>query len=416
MAETDTRRRGSIRKRGSSLQVRVYAGVDPVTGKDTYLTATVKGTDKAAYKAANKELIKLVASVDAQRAPSSGVRFSYALDEWLRTAELEDSTRHTYRGYIERTIRPALGSLAVKKVSARTLETLYTELRRCRTRCARRPFIEHRADGEHDCKERKCRPHTCKPMAQSTVRQLHAIVSSTLDAAVRWEWIASNPAKIAKRPRQKRPEPAPPSSAEAALLVDEAFRMDDDWGTLVWLAMTTGARRGELCALRFSHIDFVKSTLDISRNFVRGKEKDTKSHQGRRIALDPETVKLLTDHKNRVRERRNGLGLEFTNDLYLFDGTATPMDHSQPYSPNAVTQRYKDMAARLGIETHLHALRHYSATELLTSGVDVRTVAGRLGHTDGTTTLKVYAAWVTAADKKAAEILGRRMPTRSKTD
>jgi integrase len=56
------------------------------------------------------------------------------------------------------------------------------------------------------------------------------------------------------------------------------------------------------------------------------------------------------------------------------------------------------MAADLGIDTHLHALRHYSATELLAGGVDLRTVAGRLGHGGGgATTLKVYAAWVGVA-------------------
>ncbi len=70
------------------------------------------------------------------------------------------------------------------------------------------------------------------------------------------------------------------------------------------------------------------------------------------------------------------------------------------------------MATRLGIDTHTHALRHYSATELLTAGVDLRTVAGHLGHGGGATTLRVYAAWVAAADRKAAEVLGSRMPKR----
>lgn len=96
----------------------------------------------------------------------------------------------------------------------------------------------------------------------------------------------------------------------------------------------------------------------------------------------------------------------------MFSGLSN-VDHREPYSPNAVTQRYKDMAARLEIRTTLHALRHYSATELLTAGVDLRTVAGRLGHGGGgATTLKVYAAWVAASDRKAAEILGSRMPKR----
>jgi integrase len=68
---------------------------------------------------------------------------------------------------------------------------------------------------------------------------------------------------------------------------------------------------------------------------------------------------------------------------------------------------------RLEIDTHIHALRHYSATELLTAGIDLRTVAGRLGHRrGGATTLRVYAAWVAATDRKAAEILGSRMPKR----
>lgn len=79
-----------------------------------------------------------------------------------------------------------------------------------------------------------------------------------------------------------------------------------------------------------------------------------------------------------------------------------------------MTQRYKDMAARASIKTHLHALRHYSVAELLSAGVDIRTVAGRLGHGGGgATTLRVYAAWVAASDRKAAEILGSRMPKRA---
>jgi len=60
-----------------------------------------------------------------------------------------------------------------------------------------------------------------------------------------------------------------------------------------------------------------------------------------------------------------------------------------------VSQRYDRCAAKLGIKTSLRKLRHYSATELITAGVDIRTVAGRLGHRDATT-LRIYAAWVAA--------------------
>jgi len=68
------------------------------------------------------------------------------------------------------------------------------------------------------------------------------------------------------------------------------------------------------------------------------------------------------------------------------------------------------MCAARGIDSHLHALRHYTATELLTAGVDLRTVAGRLGHGGGgATTLRTYAAWVGEADRRAAELLSTRM-------
>jgi site-specific recombinase XerD len=91
--------------------------------------------------------------------------------------------------------------------------------------------------------------------------------------------------------------------------------------------------------------------------------------------------------------------------------------NDRPCNPSGVTHRYGRMCAALGIESHLHALRHYSATELLTAGVDLRTVAGRLGHGGGgATTLRVYAAWVGEADRKAAELLAGRVQRPGRRD
>jgi hypothetical protein len=175
-------------------------------------------------------------------------------------------------------------------------------------------------------------------------------------------------------------------------------------------------RRGLRSALR--DIDRDGETIEIRRNYVLhrgvGVEKDTKTHQMRRIALDSETVALLREQKARVAARAADLGSEFAGELYMFGGLKSP-DHRTPYSPRAVSSRYRDMAERLGIRTHIHALRHYSATELLTAGVDLRTVAGRLGHGGGgSTTLRVYAAWVASSDRMAAELLRTRLPGRPK--
>ncbi len=84
-----------------------------------------------------------------------------------------------------------------------------------------------------------------------------------------------------------------------------------------------------------------------------------------------------------------------------------------PLLPDSVSQRYSKQVARLGIATSIHKLRHYSATELIAAGVDVRTVAGRLGHSGGgTVTLKVYSAWVAESDQRAAASLFTRLPQR----
>ena len=139
-------------------------------------------------------------------------------------------------------------------------------------------------------------------------------------------------------------------------------------------------------------------------------EKDTKDHQHRRIALDPETVAVLTEHRRRLEDRCAELGIDPPDDAFVF---SLEPDGSTYLRPNSVSERYSDLAARLGIATSLHKLRHYSATELIAAGVDVRTVAGRLGHSGGgTTTLRVYAAWVSESDQRAAGNLGARMPAR----
>lgn len=81
------------------------------------------------------------------------------------------------------------------------LESFYPELRRRRVRCSGKPFIEKHYVTGHDCAKSGCKPHKCCPMAASTVRQIHAILSGAL-AAERWDWIAASPARIARRPQR----------------------------------------------------------------------------------------------------------------------------------------------------------------------------------------------------------------------
>jgi Phage integrase family len=76
-----------------------------------------------------------------------------------------------------------------------------------------------------------------------------------------------------------------------------------------------------------------------------------------------------------------------------------------------MTQRYRRYARRVVIASSLKELRHYSATELLQAGVDLNTVAGRLGHAEGSTTLKFYAQFTVSADQRAAGIIPSQLDT-----
>ncbi len=425
------RPRGHIRKRGGSYQVLVYAGIDPLTGKGHYLTESAADEPKA-----RKVLTRLLAQVDEHRNARTRATLATALETWLRTHEAEASTLDGYRGYVRRTIAPALGDVALGKITPQLLEEFYADLRRCRRRCRDgQPAVDHRTAAPHDCRAVRhrrppgrpssathdcqaagcsvveCPPHRCTAMAASSIRQIHWILSAALGSAVRWEWIRSNPADIAKKPKQRHPQPEPPSPAEAARIIEAAWAQDEAWGSLVWLVMVTGMRRAEVLALRWSDVDLTAGMLSIRRNYIRSNrtsiEKDTKTHQMRRIALDPATVEVLTEHRARYDTLCAALRIEPTSSAVLFSHDPT---HERPYDPSGVTHRYTRMCTTLGIDSHLHALRHYSATELLSAGVDLRTVAGRLGHAGGgATTLKVYAAWVNESDRRAADILGSRM-------
>jgi hypothetical protein len=103
MAKAGARRqRGAIRRRGNSLQVTVYAGLDPLTGKRMFLSEST--TDPGEAERIRR---RLMAQVADERGPRTSATFGAALDSWLRTHEAEATTFDGYRGYVQRTIEPA---------------------------------------------------------------------------------------------------------------------------------------------------------------------------------------------------------------------------------------------------------------------------------------------------------------------
>jgi integrase len=387
------RSRGHVRELPSgSFQAIVYAGVDPLTGEERRLRDTAPSYDEAQVV-----LTRLLTQVDEDRHPKSGITVRQAVSQWLEVAELEDTTLERYQDLIRIYIAPTFGDMPAAKLDAELLERFYARLQRCRRLCNGRP-----APG-----------HKCRPLAGSTVRKIHFILHGSLERAVRWRHLGVNKAAIAVTPPPAPSKPDPPTAEEAARMLSEAWASDPEWGLLLWVTMVTGSRRGEVSALRWEHLDLERGLVRIERSNAQPKtgvkEKETKTRQQRRVALDPQTVQMLVAHRERCEQRCSALSCELEPSAFLFSPTP---DGSTPWPPRSLTQRYRYLAKKLKLRsTRLHSLRHYSATELIAAGVDIRTVAGRLGHgSGGATTLKIYAAWVDEAGQRAAGTMAGIMP------
>ncbi len=205
------------------------------------------------------------------------------------------------------------------------------------------------------------------------------------------------------------PEIAPPTPAQLAKLQKAIDASDPEFGVFVRLSAMTGARRSEVLALRWTDVDLERGVVTIGRGLVQGPdglvEKDTKTHQTRRVALDAPTTAVLTDHRSAAVERAQHCGVALADDAFVFAGDVAG---TTPWYPDSASRRFRKACDEVGLKSvRLHDLRHYVATRLLSAGVDVRTVAGRLGHRNAATTLNVYSHFVPEADQEAAKILGR---------
>ena len=349
---------------------------DATTARARQLSRTVHGTKREAQRA----LAALVTEVSAGKITSSTTTLRELLTRWLDHVadQLSPTTVREYRRLVSKMIEPDLGKLTLRRVTTQRLDAYYATLSRERG------------------------------LSAASVRHVHAVLRGSLGQAVRWGWIPTNPAASASPPKIRRREINPPAIGDTRALLATADEQDPSFGALLRVLAATGARRGEVCGLRWSDIDRGSRTLAIQRSVasVTGGTvvKDTKTHAARRIAIDPETLAVLDAQRVRMEELAAVCRLEFDPDGFVF--TSEP-DGSQPLHPDTVTGNFRRICDRVGLTgVRLHDLRHLHATQLLAAGVPVRTVSGRLGHANAATTLNVYAHFLEASDRDAADVIG----------
>lgn len=235
------------------------------------------------------------------------------------------------------------------------------------------------------------------------VRRLHELMHAAWrHTAIYKGWAVINPASSARPPKRTPYTIQPPETATLRQLFDAA---DDQFRLYLRLSANTGARRGELVGLRWDDIDLDTGELRIFRSVVYTAdsgivERPTKTGKRgqRRITVAAAILPMLEKHRIGQRERLHD------EPLYIFSDTAG-VTHWHPDTP---TRMFAALRTRAGIQgVRLHDLRHYTATQMLAAGQTAVQVAGRLGHADPRTTLSVYAHWIPATDRAAADDLDR---------
>jgi integrase len=377
--------RGSMRQRRPGVwELIVQLPRDPTQARARQLSRTVRGTKREAQRA----LAELISQISAGKVSSAATPLSELLARWLDhvAEQLSPTTLREYRRLVRTMLDPDLGRLPLRRVTAQRIDAYYASLAR----------------------ERGLSP--------ASIRHVHAVLRGALGQAVRWGWIPTNPAANASPPKLRPREITPPPMHATHRLLEAADEHDPDFGAILRVLVATGARRGEVCGLRWSDVDETASTVTIRRSVasVAGGTvvKETKTHAARRIAVDPETMEALAQRRDRAEKLAEACRTALKSDGFVF--TSEP-DGSRPLHPDTITGGFQRLRERTGLDgVRLHDLRHLHATQLLAAGVPVRTVSGRLGHANAATTLNVYGHFLEASDRQAADVIGGLLaaPTR----
>ena len=316
--------------------------------------------------------------------------------QWLDLLQRPDNSRRLisrlswlrYEQLSRRYILPALGQRVLQQITPSEIDEFYLGL-------------EHQQVGAR------------------TVNYVHATLNACLNAAVRKSLLVSNPVARAEHPKLPTSNAGHVLDQEQLTALLAGFRTSSMY-PIVAMAAFTGARRGEILALRWSDFDAANKTIRITRAVeqFKGKRsiKEPKTARGvRTFAIDDGLaemlIKIWEGHMRVVagvgRDDPVNLSLiKLPDDALIFPSPATPFDLTRLRNVDAWTREFCAKARRLAFAgLRFHDLRATHETMLLDAGVPVHVVAARCGH-DPAVLLRSYAKRTKKADTSAAAVIG----------
>jgi integrase len=375
---------GHIRRRGShSWELKFDVGVDSAGRRKTRY-ASFKGTKREA----EIQLAKLVAAAEAGTLaePSKTMVGAYLL-AWMDGSHgLAGKTAERYRQLIEAQIIPHLGAIVLQKLKPAHIADWHDKLVR---------------GGGKDG----------RPLSARTVGHAHRVLHRALARAAAIELVSRNVASVVKLPQVDETEIESLRADEIDVVLTA---LKDHWlEPIVILALSSGARRGEMLALNWENVDLVAGTIKIERSLEQTKAglrfKAPKTKNGRRVvSLPPIAVDALRAHRRRRLELRMALGQGKPEPDALVFSTF----NDTPIPPNNLSRDWRRfvLASKLP-RIPFHGLRHSHVSALIAGGVDVLTVSRRIGHASPVVTMKVYAHLFSETDKTAAKAIEAALRT-----
>jgi integrase len=378
--------KGHIQKRGkNSWRLKFDAGLNPLTGDRKIQYKTFRGTKREAQL----KMAELITAVGGGRyvEPTKVTVDAYVrsrINLWEQNGHISARTAERYRYLADGQIGLHVGPMLIQQLKPLDVESWHSALL---------------AKGHSSRK---------KGVSIRTVKHAHRVLSKALSDALRDELVSRNVCAIQVPP--KVPDDEMVIVRDVPALIESLLRWRHS--TIGMIALFTGARLGEVLALKWGRVDLGHATVSIQEALENTKAhgvrfKAPKTRAGRRHVSLPDVLlsALVAFRRQRSEERlRMGLG-KLPDDALLFadiDG--------RPLSTNALSSAWSHFAASAGIPgVSFHALRHTHVSQLIDQGVDVVTISRRLGHANPAITLRIYAHLFQKDDVKASEAINRAM-------
>jgi integrase len=311
---------------------------------------------------ARKELRRLIKSADdgAHVAPDKVTIADYFRD-WLDSdTGISPKTRERYRQLLANQIIPHLGAIAMQRLRPVQVSDWHGAL-------------------------------LAAGLASRTVGHAHRVLHRGLERGVELEIVSRNVAHAARPPKVESKEIEILSPSQIAEV--RAKLAGHPILSIFELAIGSGMRRGEICALTWSAIDLPRGIVRVERSLEQTaaglRVKAPKTKYGRRtIALPKSAAEALREHWREQCALRLKLRLGRPSpDDCVFPNVAT----FSLRSPSAISDAWRDAVRYRKLpKVTFHALRHSHASALIAAGVDVLTVSRRLGHANASITLNIY--------------------------